>query len=90
MDRGAWWATVHGVTKDRTRLSDFSFTFTFSSIAGGFFTSEGHITQARPASPNSVIFTSTTRKEGTHSIERKAWCCRVCLRVKPTQRKVEL
>ena len=24
MDRGAWWATVHGVTKSRTRLSDFA------------------------------------------------------------------
>ena len=23
MDRGAWWATVHGVAKSRTRLSDF-------------------------------------------------------------------
>jgi len=23
MDRGAWWATVHGVTKSRTRLSNF-------------------------------------------------------------------
>ena len=22
MDRGAWWATVHGVTKTQTRLSD--------------------------------------------------------------------
>ena len=22
MDRGAWWATVHGVTKSQTRLSD--------------------------------------------------------------------
>ena len=22
MDRGAWWATVHGVTKSRTRLSN--------------------------------------------------------------------
>ena len=22
MDRGAWWATVHGVTKNWTRLSD--------------------------------------------------------------------
>ena len=27
MDRGAWWATVHGVSKSRTRLSDFTFTF---------------------------------------------------------------
>ena len=27
MDRGAWWAAVHGVAKRRTRLSDFTFTF---------------------------------------------------------------
>ena len=27
MDRGAWWAAVHGVEKSRTRLSDFTFTF---------------------------------------------------------------
>ena len=27
MDRGAWQATVHGVAKSRTRLSDFTFTF---------------------------------------------------------------
>ena len=32
MDGGAWWATVHGVTKSRTRLSDFTFTFTFSFV----------------------------------------------------------
>ena len=25
MDRGAWWATVHGVAKSRTRLNDFFF-----------------------------------------------------------------
>ena len=25
-DRGAWWATVHGVAKSQTRLSDFTFT----------------------------------------------------------------
>ena len=30
MDGGAWWAAVHGVTKSRTRLSDFTFTFHFS------------------------------------------------------------
>ena len=28
MDRGAWWAAVHGVAKSRTWLSDFTFTFT--------------------------------------------------------------
>ena len=27
MDRGAWQATVHGVVKSRTRLSNFTFTF---------------------------------------------------------------
>ena len=26
MDRGAWWATVHRVTKSQTRLSDFTLT----------------------------------------------------------------
>ena len=25
MDGGAWWATVHGLTKSRTLLSDFTF-----------------------------------------------------------------
>ena len=29
MDRRAWWAAVHGVAKSRTRLSDFTFLFTF-------------------------------------------------------------
>ena len=29
MDGGAWWATVHGVIKSQTWLSDFTFTFTF-------------------------------------------------------------
>ena len=27
MDGGAWWATVHGVAKSWTPLSDFTFTF---------------------------------------------------------------
>ena len=30
MERGAWWATVHRVTKTGTQLSDFTFTFHFS------------------------------------------------------------
>ena len=32
MDRGAWWATVHGVAKSRTRLSDFTFPFHFHAL----------------------------------------------------------
>ena len=29
MDRGAWWATAHGVTKSQTQLSHFSFFLSF-------------------------------------------------------------
>ena len=32
MDRGAWWAAVHGVANSRTRLSDFTFTFHFHAL----------------------------------------------------------
>ena len=32
MDRGAWWATVHGVAKSQTQLSDFIFTFHFYEL----------------------------------------------------------
>ena len=35
MDGGAWWAAVHGVAKSRTRLSDFTFTFSLSCIGEG-------------------------------------------------------
>ena len=31
-DGGAWWAAVHGVTKSRTWLSDFTFTFHFHAL----------------------------------------------------------
>ena len=34
MDGEAWWATVHRVTKSRTRLSDFTFTFFYPYIHG--------------------------------------------------------
>jgi len=32
MDRGAWWAAVHGAAKSQTRLSDFTFTFHFHAL----------------------------------------------------------
>ena len=32
MGRGNWWATVHGVAKSRTRLSNFPFTFHFHAL----------------------------------------------------------
>ena len=33
MDREAWQATVHGVAKSQTGLSEFTFTFTFPSTS---------------------------------------------------------
>ena len=35
MDGGAWWATVYGVTKSQTRLSDF--THSYENIELSFF-----------------------------------------------------
>ena len=32
MDRGAWWAAVHGVAKSQTWLSNFTFTFHFRAL----------------------------------------------------------
>ena len=32
MDRAAWWAAVHEVATNRTRLSDFTFTFHFRAL----------------------------------------------------------
>ena len=32
MDRGAWWAAVHGVAEGRTQLSNFTFTFYFHAL----------------------------------------------------------
>ena len=31
-DREAWYAAIHGVTKSRTRLSNFPFTFHFHAL----------------------------------------------------------
>ena len=35
MDGEAWWATIHGVAKSWTRLSDFTFTF-HTNVKEGF------------------------------------------------------
>ena len=32
MDRGAWWAAVHGVAQSPTRPSNFTFTFHFHPL----------------------------------------------------------
>ena len=37
MDGGAWWATVHGVSKSQTRLSNFTFSANFFLIFWNLF-----------------------------------------------------
>ena len=32
MDRGAWWAAVHGVAESQTQLSNFTFAFHFHAL----------------------------------------------------------
>ena len=32
MERGVWWAAVHGVAKSQSLLSDFTFTFHFHAL----------------------------------------------------------
>ena len=41
MDGGAWWATVHGIAKSQTRLSDFTFTFHFHVLEKEMATHSG-------------------------------------------------
>ena len=43
MGGGAWWATVHGVAKSRTRLNNFHFIFHF------------HALEKEMATPSSVL-----------------------------------
>ena len=53
MDGGAWRAAVHGVVKNRTRLSDFTFTFHF------------HALEKEMATHSSVLASSVLQDGGT-------------------------
>ena len=48
MDGGAWWATVHGVAKGRTRLSNFTFTFHFHALEKEMATHSGTLAWTIP------------------------------------------
>ena len=49
MDRGAWWATVHGVAKSRTRLSDITFFLSFLSCFWKFKVEDIATTFTKPS-----------------------------------------
>ena len=62
MDGGAWWAAVHGVSKSRTRLSDFAFTFHFPALEKEMATHSIVLTWRIPgmAEPGGVAESDTT------------------------------
>ena len=59
MDGGAWWATVHGVAKSQTQLSDF--TFTFHWFLGS---SAGKESTCNAGDPSSILGLGRSPAEG--------------------------
>ena len=56
MDGGAWWATVHRITKNWTRLSDFTFTFLWNCmILFSFYQMKAHVPDAEWGQTNQNI-----------------------------------
>ena len=63
MDRGAWWAAVHGVVKSQTRLSDFTFTFHFHALEKEMATHSGVLAWRIPGMGQLVGLPSKGRTE---------------------------
>ena len=51
MEGGAWWATVHGVAKSRTRLSEFTSLHTYPDGFMGFSQDSNPKDGSPPGSP---------------------------------------
>ena len=54
MDRGAWWAAVHGVAKSWTWLIDFTFTFHFHALEKEMATHSSVLAWKIPGNPSLV------------------------------------
>ena len=65
MDRGAWKAVVHGVTKSQTRLSDFTFTFYFHDLEKEMATHSNVLAWRIPGvgEPGGLPFTGSHRHD---------------------------
>ena len=59
MDREAWRAAIHGVTKSRTRLSNFTFTFHFHALEKEMATHSSVLAWRIPGSPIPGILQAT-------------------------------
>ena len=68
MDREAWWATVHGVAKSQTWLSDFIFTFHFPALEKEMATHSSVLAWRIPGTAEPVGLPST----GSHRV-RHDW-----------------
>ena len=79
MDRGAWWATVHGVTKSQTQLSMYTL-----EIAEGFpSNSDGKASACNAGDPSSIPGSGRSPGEGNgnpfqypcleNPMDRRAW-----------------
>ena len=80
MDGGAWQAIVHEVAKNRTRLSDFTFTFIHSPALVGLYGSTrrglrpGPVWKGRAALPTRSILYSRTPGKGGSARTRESAC----------------
>ena len=63
MDRGTWWAAIHGVAKSWAQLSDFTFTFHFHALEKEMATHSGVLAWRIPgmAEPGGLPSTGSHR-----------------------------
>ena len=61
MDGGAWWASVHGVAKSWTQLSDFTFTFHFHALEKEMATHSSVLAWRIPGTAEPGVAQSRTR-----------------------------
>ena len=62
MDGGAWWAEVHGVTKSRTQLSNFTFTFHSPALEKEMETHSSVLAWRIPGTEEPLGLQSTVKK----------------------------
>ena len=68
MDGGAWWATVHGVAKSRTRLSDF--TSHHITSRGRFIAIQAYLKKQERNQINNLTTLKVTRKRRNEEPQR--------------------
>ena len=82
MDRGAWWAAVHGVSKSRTQLGDFTFTFHFHALEKEMATHSSVLAWRIPGTGEPAVYgvaqSRTRLKRLSSSSNPKSRCHQVC------------